>query len=87
MPIYTLKNKETNEIFEKTMSISSYEEYLKQNPLIERYYDSTPIIGDPIRLGVKKPPSDFQKNVIGRMKESIPGNTLHDRKFSIPKEY
>jgi DNA/RNA endonuclease G (NUC1) len=27
------------------------------------------------------------KGVIGRMKESIPGNTLHDRKFQIPKEY
>jgi hypothetical protein len=87
MPIYSLKNKTTGEIFEKNMKISEYTEYLQQNPHIERYYESTPLFGDPIRLGIKKPPADFQKNVIGRIKASLPGNTLSDRKFQIPKEY
>jgi hypothetical protein len=87
MPIYSLKNKETQEIFEKIMKISDYELYMKENPNIERYYDTAPLFGDPIRLGIKKPPSDFQKNVIGRMKASIPQNTLHDRKFQIPREF
>jgi hypothetical protein len=87
MPIYSLKNKETGEIFEKMMKISEYTEYLQQNLNIERYFESVPLLADPIRLGVTKPPADFQKNIIGRMKSSIPENTLGDRKYQIPKEY
>lgn len=87
MPIYSLKHKKTGEIFNKTMKISEYDQYLQQNPDIERYFDSVPLYGDPVRLGIKTPPSDFQKNILGRMKESIPGNTLSDRKFQIPKEF
>jgi hypothetical protein len=87
MPIYSLKNKNTGEIFEKNMKISEYTEYLKKNSDIERYFESVPLYGDPVRMGIKTPPADFQKNIIGRMKESIPGNTLSDRKFKIPKEY
>ncbi len=90
MPIYPLKNTETGEIFEKIMKIAEYEEYVKDNPHIQRYYDSEcskTSFGDPVRLGIKKPPADFMKGVIGRMKESIPGNTLHDRKFTIPREF
>ena len=87
MPIYTLKNKETGEIFEKTMKISDYTVFLEQNPDIERYFDCAPSMGDSVKLGLKKPPSDFMKGVIGRMQSSIPGNTLHDRKFSIPREF
>ena len=40
MPIYSLKNKDTGEIFEKMMKISDYEQYLKDNPNIERYFNS-----------------------------------------------
>lgn len=86
MPIYSLKNKKTGEIFEKIMKISDYERYLQENQHIERYFDTAPIYGDPIRLSIRKPPADFQKNVVGRIKASVPGNTLHDRKFQIPKE-
>jgi hypothetical protein len=86
MPIYSLKNTETGDIFEKTMKISEYTQYIQQNPNIVRYYESTPLFGDPIRLGIRKPPADFQKNIVGRIKASLPGNTLSDRKFQIPKE-
>ena len=87
MPIYSLRNKETGEIFEKIMKIAEYQEYLKENSNIERYFDSVPIFGDPVRLGVMKPPADFQKHIIGRIKDSVPGNTLGDRKFQIPREF
>lgn len=87
MPIYPLRNKETGEIFEKIMKISDYEIYMKENPHVERYFDSAPVFGDPVRLGITKPPSDFQKHIIGRMKETIPGNTLSDRKFQIPRDF
>lgn len=87
MPIYPLRNKETGEIFEKIMKIADYEIFMKENPNIERYFDTAPIFGDPVRMGIVKPPSDFQKHIIGRMKESIPGNTLSDRKFQIPRDF
>ena len=59
MPIYPLKNTETEEIFERVMKIAEYEQYLIENPHIQRYYDrGTPYL-DPVRLGIVKPPSDF----------------------------
>ena len=67
MPIYSLKNKDTGEIFEKMMKISDYEQYLKDNPSIERYFESAPAFGDSVRLGIKKPPSDFMKNIVGNI--------------------
>ena len=90
MPIYPLKNTETEEIFEKVMKIAEYETYMQENPHIQRYYEmggTIATIGDPVRLGIKQPPADFQKYIIGRMKAAIPGNTLHDRKYSIPSEF
>jgi hypothetical protein len=87
MPIYTLKNKDTGEIFEKRLSIAEYNDYLKLNSNIERYYTSIPNVADSTRLmDGQKPPADFQKYVIGRMKASIPQNTLGNRKYSIPTE-
>ena len=32
MPLYDFRNKDTGEVFEKFMSISAKEEYLKENP-------------------------------------------------------
>jgi hypothetical protein len=68
------------------MSISSFDQYKKDNPHMERYYDgSAPAMGDSVRLGFTKPPSDFQKYVVGRIKESVPGNKIVS-KFGIPGE-
>lgn len=87
MPIYTFRNKITEEIFDLTLKIAEYEIFKEENPNFERYYSSMPLIADPVRIGVKQPPADFQKYVIGRMKNSIPENTLSDRKFQIPSEF
>lgn len=87
MPIYTLLNSKTQEIFEKSMKIAEYVEYMKENSNIQRYYNTSASIGDPVRLGVIQPPSDFMKGIVGRMKASIPGNTLSDRKYKIPSEW
>jgi putative FmdB family regulatory protein len=42
-------------------------------------------IGDPVRLGVTKAPADFQKYVLGRIKESHPKNNI-ERNRSIVRE-
>ena len=88
MPIYPLRNTETNEIFEKTMKIAEYEDYIKENPHIQRYYDSMPLIGDSFRLGIKKVPSDFTHGIIDKMAAAIPGNTINQfRKIQSPREW
>lgn len=46
---------------------------------------AAPAIGDPVRLGVRRPPSDFQKYVMGRVKANHPGSALENKR-SITKE-
>ena len=42
---------------------------------------------DPVNIGVTKPPSDFQKYVLGRVKEKMPGATaVANKRWDIPKE-
>jgi len=60
MPLYELRNTVTGEIFELSLKISEYEEYTKVNPHIERYFGGAPSIGDPVRLGLKKPDDAFR---------------------------
>lgn len=60
MPIYTFRNKKTDEIFDKMMSYSSKVEYLEQNPDIESLIGA-PSVGDPVRLGVRKTDDGFRE--------------------------
>jgi hypothetical protein len=86
MPIYTFRNNKTKKTFDDLMSMSEKETYLSQNPHIEQ----VPIavnMGDAVRLGITKPPSDFSKYVLGKMKERHPkGNIGKGRLDAIPKE-
>lgn len=36
----------------------------------------SPAIVDPVIIGIKKAPADFQKYVLGRIKESVPNNVI-----------
>lgn len=85
MPTYDFINEETGEIFEMQMSIADKEKYLKKNKHIKQAVTKMSI-GDSVRLGITKPPADFQKGVIGRMKEKIHGNKINS-KFGIPREW
>jgi len=92
MPVYQLKNIETSEIFEKTMKISEYVEYLKENPNIHRHFESgnSAMVCDPTRLmdgKFSKGDPTFQKYIINRIRDSVPGNTLKDRKFNTNREW
>ncbi len=68
------------------MKISEMEEFLEKNPEWELCIGSV-AIGDSVRLGIRKPPSDFMKNVIGRIKHSVPGAKNVERRFKIPREF
>ncbi len=86
MPTYTFKNKDTGEEFTDFMSIAALDQYLADNPHIEQMIVSCNIV-DPVNIGVKKPPSDFQKYVLGRVKHNMPGATaVANKRWDIPKE-
>jgi hypothetical protein len=44
-----------------------------------------PRFGDPVTLGITKPPSDFQKYVLGKIKSKYKNSTL-EKTHAIPKE-
>lgn len=83
-------NHTTGEIFDKTMKLAEYEQFKIDNPDITRYFTSeqnTPL-GDPVRLGITKPDSTFQKYVIDRIKNGVAGNNLKNtQKISTPREW
>ena len=86
MPIYNLRNKKTKKTYTEMMKWDDLQTLLKENPHLEQLPPDTLNIGDAIRLGIKKPPSDFQKYVLGRIKARHPKGNV-ERKFgSIPKE-
>jgi hypothetical protein len=81
MATYTFLNKNTNEIEEHSMKISELDNFKLENPHLERYFaaENLPVFGDGMRMntpGVGKADSTFEKYVINRIKESVPGNTL-----------
>jgi hypothetical protein len=75
MPLYDFRNKQTGETFEKMMSISAKEEYLKENPHIESLLGMPPLI-DPVRLGIRTTDAGF-KEVLQRIHEKTPGSQLN----------
>lgn len=61
MPTYSFLNVETQEVFEQFFSSSSArDEFLAQNPNLQPQITSAPGIGDPIRLGRRKPDDAFR---------------------------
>lgn len=80
MPLYDFLNTETNEVFEKRMSINDLEQYLKDNPHLRSYFgpamSNIPLI-DPVRLGVRKIDGGFRE-VLSKINEKTAGSRLKD---------
>lgn len=92
MPNYDFLNKNTNEVEEHSMKIAELDSFVENNPHLERYHSAKnlPRFGDGLRMdtpGIGKPDSTFEKYVIGRMKETIPGNTMSGHKTKLPREW
>jgi hypothetical protein len=86
MPTYSYRNKQTGEVTTEFMSMSEHEHYLDDKPHLEQILISCNIV-DAINIGVTKPPADFQKYVLGRIKNSVPqAESIADRRWDIPKE-
>ena len=93
MPTYDFLNKDTGELEEHRMSYTVLDDFLQSNPHLERYHsaDNLPIFSDAGRLsvpGTKTHDSAFEKGVIQRIKDTVPGNTLaKSHKTKIPREW
>ena len=73
MPTYDFYNKETGETFEKFMSISAREEYLRENPHIEQVLGATATVGGVSITG--KVPDGF-KEVLAKVSENHKGSAV-----------
>lgn len=80
MPFYEFLNNESGEVETHTMKISELGEFVKSNPQLQRYHSGSTPLGDAWRLGITRPDPTFEKYIIQRMQETIPGNRLKERK-------
>jgi hypothetical protein len=93
LPTYEFYNKDSGVVEEHIMRIAQLDEFKEQNPHLERYHspENLPIMSDGARLstpGTGKADSTFEKYVINRIKESVPGNTLgKGHKTKMPREW
>ena len=93
MPTYQFLNKNTGDIEEHRMSYTVLDEFKDNNPHLERYFspENLPQFGDGIRMsvpGVGQPDARFEREIIGRIKEKVPGNTLaKSHKTKTPREW
>jgi hypothetical protein len=85
MPVYALEDTETQEQFEITMSYDDLEPFLKDNPQLNQVFKMNLV--DPVGIGVSKPPVDFQKYVLNKVK-NVPGaqKDVIEKRWQIAKE-
>lgn len=76
MPIYTFKDRDTDDIVEFTLRISDYDNFLTSNPNLERYIDAVP--GLVSGVGGIKTDSGF-KEVLSKISDAHPNSQLADR--------
>jgi len=77
MPIYQFINTETNEVFEELMSISSKEEFLKNNPHISQQLTAPKVIAGVAGL-THKNDSGFN-DVMSRIADANPYTPLAEK--------
>jgi hypothetical protein len=90
--IYTFINNNTNQVEEHSMRLSEYDQFKLDNPHLIRYFapEDLPGLGDGIRMsvpGTGQAHMAFERGVIQRMKETIPGNTMSGHKTKLPREW
>lgn len=83
MPVYTFKNNETDEEVTMEMSYNDLKKYIEDNPNMEQIFKMNVV--DPVGIGVTKPPSDFSKYVLGKVKEKHPKGSV-EKRWTINKE-
>lgn len=81
MPTYNFRNINTGEEFEVSMKISELDAYKEEHPELQQFLLKAPGIGDPIRLGLKKPDDGF-KDVLKNVKSHHKGSRTIQNKIN-----
>lgn len=77
MANYTFLNQNTNEEIDISMAISELDDFKANNPHLKQLIKTAPAIGDPTRLGLRKPDSGF-RDVLKKAKKAHRGSTIND---------
>ena len=77
MPTYRFRDKDTGTEFDKFLSISAREDFLKSNPNYEQVIQGT-MLGDSVRLGVRTVDGGFRE-VLSRINSANPRSNLKDK--------
>lgn len=80
MPTYTFLNLDSNEIEEHTFRMSHYDEFVQNNPRLQRYIEpgQYAAIGDPVRLGITTNDNGFRE-VLSKIASSNYKSNLTDK--------
>jgi len=79
MPTYTFLNTQSNKIEEHVMSIAVYDQFKIDNPHLERYHDTAPIVSfGGVGDNISKTDNTF-KEVMTKIAEQNPRSPLADR--------
>jgi len=80
MPKYTFLNKETEQIEEFYFGIHSYDQFIEDNPHLERYFEQGTgfAMGDSVRLGIRKNDDGFRE-VVSKIASANYKSNLADR--------
>ena len=85
MAIYTFKEKKTGKVYDITMPMSEIQAFEEKNTHLERVYSKMNIV-DPVGIGITRPPSDFSKYVLGKVKAANPHTDVGKGRWDIKKE-
>lgn len=77
MPIYSMQNTETDEIFELNIKYSELETYLQENPTIKQIFTRFPGYCDSVRMGVRRVDDGF-KDVLTKAKTAHKHSTVNN---------
>lgn len=85
MPRYAFEDTETGEQFEMDMSYDELQPFMNTYPNLQQIFKLN--IGDSVSLGVTRPPVDFSKYVLDRVK-AMPGANKKalEKRWVTPRE-
>lgn len=75
MPTYTFRNRDTGEEFDKFMSISAREDFIRENPHLDTVINSVNIVHE---TGTNLKVSDGFREVLSKIKDTYKVNRIKD---------
>jgi hypothetical protein len=76
MPVYEFKNSETNEIVEKILRISEYDQFVKDNPELVRHYSTAPSLTSDSISPLTRAGKEWENHLSNIKKNSGRDNTI-----------